>query len=268
MQAVGNAGWVLRALAGIALSISVAGTAFARDVEFKQGDGEIDVWVNVGEPTEISFPGKIATGFKNSNAGVEIDRKDSMLVVFGRQNLDENGTAMLVRLEDNRSYPIRVRLATADNPRDAQITIGDGKGAMGAGEEEEAPPYKERGFDYAPPSRVSGLVREMMLVAEFGKAKIPGYTISDKFKGETVVSDGAILAKIDRIFMGPNLWGYVLDTTNLLDQTQRLNPATFRIDGTRAVSATNWELAPRPLNVEEQVSNKHNTKVYIVTRAR
>jgi hypothetical protein len=70
------------------------------------------------------------------------------------------------------------------------------------------------------------------------------------------------------MFIGPNLWGYVLDTTNLLDQSQKLNPATFRIDGTRAVSASAWELAARPLNVEEQISNKHNAKVYIVTRSR
>jgi hypothetical protein len=111
-------------------------------------------------------------------------------------------------------------------------------------------------------------MREMVLVAEFGKKTIPGYTLSERHKGETVVSDGALLAKIDKIFIGPNLWGYVLDTTNLLDQSQKLNAAAFRIDGTRAISASNWELAARPLNVEEQIAAKHNTKVYIVTRAR
>jgi hypothetical protein len=111
-------------------------------------------------------------------------------------------------------------------------------------------------------------MREMALVAEFGKGQIPGYQVSEKFKGQTVVSDGALLAKIDRIFIGANLWGYVLDTTNLLDQSQKLNPATFRIDGTRAISASNWELSARPLNVEQQVAGKHNAKVYIVTRAR
>jgi hypothetical protein len=111
-------------------------------------------------------------------------------------------------------------------------------------------------------------MREMILVSEFGKGKISGYQVSEKFKGETVISDGAVLAKIDKIFTGPNLWGYVLDATNLLDQTQRINPATFRIDGTRAVSISNGELSPRPLNVEEQVAGKHNTKVYVVTRAR
>lgn len=243
--------------------------AMARDVEYSSGNGEIQVWVNVGEPTEIVFEGgRIKDGFKNSNAGIALDRKDSSLVVFGKDNMNEAGEALLVRLEDGRSYPIRVRKSTPDNPRDAQVIVGDGKSAVGSAEEEESAPYRERSYEYAPASKVSGLMREMALVAEFGKATIPGYQISEKFKGQTVVSDGAIIAKIDKIFVGPNLWGYVLDATNLLDQSQKLNPASFRIDGTRAVSASQWELAARPMDVEQQVANKHNTKVYIVTRAR
>jgi hypothetical protein len=251
------------------VSLAISERAFARDVEYSSGNGEIQVWVNVGEPTEIVFEGgHIKDGFKNSNAGIALDRKDSSLVVFGKENMNEAGEALLVRLEDGRSYPIRVRKATPDNPRDAQVIVGDGKSAVGSGEEEESSPYKERSYEYAPPSKVSGLMREMALVAEFGKAAIPGYQISEKFRGQTVVSDGAIIAKIDKIFVGPNLWGYVLDATNLLDQSQKLNPASFRIDGTRAVSASQWDLAARPMDVEQQVSNKHNTKVYIVTRAR
>ncbi len=249
----------------IACSVS---PAWGRDVQYAQGDGEIDVFVNVGEPTEIVFEGsRIKDGFKNSNAAIALENKGNALIVFGKQNMTPEGVALLVRLDDGRSYPIRVKIASSDNPRDAQILIEDGKGAFGPEEEEEAP-YKERGYDYAPPSKVSGLMREMVLVAEFGKKAIPGYTASERFKGQTVVSDGAILAKIDRIFIGPNLWGYVLDTTNLLDQSQKINPASFRIDGTRAVSASSWDLAARPLNVEEQISNKHNAKVYIVTRSR
>lgn len=241
--------------------------AFARDVEYTTGQGEVEIWVNIGEPTEIIFEGgKIKDGFKNSNAGIALDKKDSSLVVFGKETMNENGEAILVRLEDGRSYPIRIRRANSDNPRDAQVVVSDGKGAIGV--EEEDAPYQERSYEYAPASKVSGLMREMVLVAEFGKKSIPGYTLSERYKGQTIVSDGAILAKIDKIFIGPNLWGYVLDTTNLLDQSQKLNPATFRIDGTRAVSMSNWELAARPLNVEEQVSGKHNAKVYIVTKAR
>ena len=245
-------------------------SAFARDVQYQSGNGEIEVWINIGEPTEIVFEGgRIKDGFKNSNAGIAIENKGNALVVFGKENINENGEAILVRLDDGRSYPLRIRRATAESPRDAQISIGDGKGAFGAPEEESMPePYKERGYEYAPASKVSGLMREMVLVAEFGKRSIAGYQISEKFKGQEVVSDGAVLAKIDKIFIGANLWGYVLDTTNLLDQSQKLNAATFRIDGTRAVSASSWELSARPLNVEEQISDKHNAKVYIVTRAR
>ncbi len=255
------------AVALVALSYSAP--VFARDVQYQQGDGEIEVYVNIGEPTEIMFEGgQIKDGFHNSNAPIAIQNKGSALILFGKQNMSAEGAALIVRLNDGRSYPIRVLVASKENPRDAQLLIEDGKGAFGAEEESAPEGYTERSYEYAPASKVSGLMREMVLVAEFGKKTIPGYTSSEKYKGQTVVSDGSILAKIDRMFIGPNLWGYVLDTTNLLDQSQKLNPATFRIDGTRAVSASAWELAARPLNVEEQISNKHNAKVYIVTRSR
>lgn len=241
--------------------------AHARDVEYSSGNGEIQVFVNVGEPTEVIFEGgRIKDGFKNSNAGIALERRESSLVIFGKENLSDKGEALLVRLDNGASYPIRIRKA-GDEPRDAQVIVGDGKGAMGA-EEEVPPPHQERSYDYAPPSKVSGLMREMALVAEFGKSAIPGYQMSEKFKGQTVVSDGAVIAKIDKIFVGPNLWGYVLDTANLLDQSQKLNPATFRIDGTRAISAAQWELSARPMNIEHQIAGRHATKVYIVTRAR
>jgi hypothetical protein len=253
-------------VSGVLAPINVA---LARDVEYHEKDGEVEVFVNVGEPTEVVFEGgKIKDGFKNSNAGIALDRKESSLVIFGKENMSDNGEAILVRLDDGRSYPLRIRRASADNPRDAKVSIDDGRGAVGSSEEDAPAPYREQGFAYAPPSKVSGLMREMVLGAEFGKATIPGYTVSDKYRGQTVVSDGAVLAKIDKMYIGSNLWGYVLDATNLLDQSQKLNPATFRIDGTRAISLSNWELAPRPLNVEEQISAKHNSKVYIVTRAR
>jgi hypothetical protein len=242
-------------------------SAYARDVEYQTGSGDIEVFVNPAEPTDIEFPGRIKEGFKSSTAGISVERKVNSLVVFGKENISDNGEAILVKLEDGRSYPVRIRRATADNPRDALVSIGDGKGPIGP-DEEEMPIHKERGFDKAPPSKVSGLMREMVLVAEFGKRSIAGYQVSEKYKGQTVVNDGAVLAKIDKIFIGPNLWGYVLDTTNMLDQSQKINPASFRIDGTRAVSASNWELTARPMNIEEQVSGKHNTKVYIVARAR
>ena len=263
-----NVRWLIVVITTASSLLNPLSDASARDVEYTTGQGEVEIWVNVGEPTEIIFEGgKIKDGFKNSNAGIALDKKDSSLVVFGKESMNENGEAILVRLDDGRSYPVRIRRANSDNPRDAQVVVSDGKGALGVEEEAQAP-FKERSYEYAPASKVSGLMREMVLVSEFGKKGVPGYTLSERYKGQTIVSDGAIIAKIDKIFIGPNLWGYVLDTTNLLDQSQKINAATFRIDGTRAVSSSSWDLAARPLNGEEQISSKHNAKVYIVTRAR
>lgn len=49
-------------------------------------------------------------------------------------------------------------------------------------------------------------------------------------------------AKVEEIFMGANCWGYVVTVTNLPDTTQRINPATFCLEGTRAVAAARWEV--------------------------
>ena len=86
--------------------------------------------------------------------------------------------------------------------------------------------------------------------------------------GETVLHDGTINATIDEIFMGGSYWGYILEVENLLDTTVQLNPGTFRLDGTRAVSSSRWELAPRPQTAEQKIAKKHRTKVYIITKAR
>jgi hypothetical protein len=158
--------------------------------------------------------------------------------------------------------------ASPENPRDNMIRINDERGGLILGSEEEDPKYLDKKYEYAPPSQVSGFTREMILVAEFGKKGIQGYRISDAYKGQSVLNDGTIQATIDRIFIGQNLWGYVIDVRNLLSTSQRLNPASFRLDGTRAVSAKNWELAAVPLNIEQQLARAHETKVYIVTRAR
>jgi TraK protein len=267
---LGIDGYIGRLLGTAFIIGSVVGinpeSSAARELDYKSGE-EVPVFVSVGEPSVIEFPGVVSGGYKNSNAGLAIEKKEGSLIIFGKENMSEKGEVVLVRMQDGRTFPLRVYRADDNNPRDPKVTINDEKGAFGL-EETGPKPFEERAFNYAPPSKVSGLMREMVLVAEFGKTTITGYTISEKFKGQTVVSDGTILAKIDKILIGPNLWGYVLDTTNLLDQGQRLNPATFRVDGTRAISSSNWELAPRPLNVEEQLSNKHNTKVYVITRAK
>lgn len=259
----------LRALTWlIVLAVLSTVPAFARDVEYDPSGGEISISVNPGEPTQVQFPGKIAGGYKKGNSALSLDRKDSDLIIFANQGINANGEAFIVRLDDGRSYSLRAKRATPENPRDDLVSIQDSRGSIILSEEEEPPPYKEKKFDYAPPTQVSGLVREMVLATEFGKKAISGYQRSEKYRGQVVLNDGTVVATIDTIFIGPNLWGYVLDASNQLEQTQQLNPASFRLDGTRAVSMSNWELAPKPLDVEQQITKKHTSKVYIVTKPR
>ena len=102
---------------------------------------------------------------------------------------------------------------------------------------------------------------------EFGKNKIPGYRVTDQYAGEVIMDDGSLLVTIEKIFIGSDNWGYVLNAQNQLDSNQQLNPAAFRVAGTRAISANNWELAPRSLTAEQQLAGKDRAKVYVVTRA-
>ncbi|MCB0309844.1 MAG: type-F conjugative transfer system secretin TraK [Bdellovibrionales bacterium] len=252
-------------LAGLAFLL-LSDSSYARDVEYSSG--EVDVRVSPGEPTQIQMPAQIAGGFKKKLSALSLDRKDSDLIIFANEGISESGEAIIVRLQDGRSYSLRIKRATSDNPRDDIVKLYDERIAMVQKSEEDELPHRDRDFQYAPASQVSGLMREMVLMAEFGKQAIPGYRVSEKYKGQTVLNDGTMLATIDKILIGPNLWGYVIETQNLLDQTQRLDPATFRLDGTRAISMSNWELAPRPLNIEEQISGKDKTKIYVITRAK
>ncbi|MCB0360687.1 MAG: hypothetical protein KDD44_13660, partial [Bdellovibrionales bacterium] len=189
------------------------------------------------------------------------------LIVFAQPSLPPEGEALIVHLNDKRTYALRILPATDIDARDDFVTIIDDRPP----EVEEVAPdqKKEQPRDFAPPTVVSGLMREMILLAEFGKSKgIPGYRRSTRYAGETVLDDGTISARIKEIYMGPDLWGYVLDVENLLDTNQKINPATFRLDGARAVSAERWDLAPRPLTAEQKITNAHKANVYVITRAK
>lgn len=242
----------------------IANQAFARDVDYN--NQEVIVHVNPGEPTQIQFPGVISGGFKRKNAAISLDKKNADLIIFAQEAILDQGEAIIVRLEDGRSFSLRVQRANAEAPRDDFIKLNDSRDTNLPKDEEE-PAYREKNFEYAPPTAISGLVREMMLSTEFGKNSVSGYRSSDRYNGQVVLDDGAIKGVVDKIFIGTNLWGYVITAENLLDTTQKINPATFRLDGTRAISASNWELAPRPLNTEQQIANKDKTKIYIVTKA-
>lgn len=240
-------------------------SSFARDVQY--AGGEETIYVKPGEPTQVTFPGKIAGGFKKKNSAVNLERQDNYLVVFAQQTLGLDGEAIIVHLNDKRTYSIRIMPATGGTPKDGQVTFLDTRAPE---IDEEAVQDKQDGpKNFAPSSAISGLMREMVLVSEFGKQKgIAGYKRSNRYSGETVLDDGAITAKIDEIFMGTDLWGYVLSVENKLETNQKINPATFRLDGTRAVSCDKWELAAKPLTTEQQVAAAHKGHVYIVTRAK
>lgn len=247
---------------------SITGEAFSRDVMYK--DSEVDVFVTPGEPTQIQFPSKVLGGFKKKLSAISLDKKGNDLVIFSTEKISDSGESMIVRLDDGRSYTIRVRKSNGMDNKDTLIRIIDKSQSIitSSGEELDNDANKGMTSGFAPATKVSGLMREMVLASEFGKGAINGYRATDKYRGETVINDGSIHATIDTIFIGTNLWGYVLDVKNLLDVSQKLNPATFRLDGTRAVSFEKWELSPQPLNIEEQIAKGHKTKVYIVTKAR
>lgn len=254
----------------LVLSLFICNTqsVFARDIEVNANSGEIDVYVNPGEPTQMSFPADIEGGFKKKQSNISLDKKGTDLVIFPKESISESGEAIIVRLADGRSYSIRIKRAGEGKARDGFLNINDSRGSNILEEDEEDPAYMEKKFEYAPASTVSGFMREMMLATEFGKSAVPGYRKSDKYKGQVVLNDGTMLATIDSMYLGPNLWGYVVDTSNMLEQSQKINPASFRLDGTRAISASNWELAPKPYSLEQQIAKKHSSKVYIVTRAK
>ena len=257
-----------RVLAVALSTLLLYGEALARDIEVQANSGEINVYVTPNEPTQVQFPGTISGGFKKKNSALSLDKQRQDLIIFANQPITPVGEAFIIRLEDGRSYSLRIHRASNTNLRDDFVGIVDKRGSIIASGDEEVPAYEERTHKYAPPSKVSGFMRELVLTSEFGKNNVTGYTRNDKYKGQVILSDGTVHAAIDSIYVGPNLWGYVIETTNLLDQSQKINPATFRLDGTRAISASNWDLAPRPLNVEQQISGKHKTKIYIITRAR
>ncbi len=243
----------------------VCQSAFARDVDYN--DAEISVRVKPGEPTQIEFPGEVSGGFRKKLSSLSIDKKGDDLILFSNELLTPEGEAIIVRLKDGRNYSIRVKRSTEEAPRDDVVRIYDTRASI-ISSEEELPPYASPNVKKASSNQVSGFMREMILAMEFGKNGIPGYRVSERFKGETVLDDGTLRATIERIYMGPNYWGYVIEATNLLDETRQLNPATFRLDGTRAISLNNYELSPRPLNIEQQIAKKHKAKVYVITKAK
>ncbi len=250
----------------VALFLGTVSPAFARDAEYV--GKEMSVYVTPGEPTQVTFPDKIEGGFKRKHSSLNLERQGSDLVLFAQPEIPYEGEALLVHLKDKRSYALRILPSDDENPRDEFVNIKDNRDLEG---EEEASKTDSRdflSFGYAPPTMIPGLMREMILTAEMGKrGGIPGYRRSNRYSGETVLNDGTMSAKISEIYMGADYWGYVLEVENLLETASKLNPAAFRLDGTRAVAAERWELSPRPLTAEQKLANAHRSKVYIITKS-
>lgn len=249
----------------VAAAVVFPVTAYCREVNY-QGQEET-IYVTPGEPTQIQFPGQVVGGYKRKQSSVSLDRKENYLIVFSGPDLSLDGEAIIVHLDDKRTYALRLLPSSEYAPRDEVINIIDERDPDP--ELQPQQPESEEPTGFAPASTVSGLMRNMILVSEFGKSKgVPGFRRSNKYSGEVVLHDGTIKATIDELFLGPDLWGYVVSVENMLDVSQRINPATFRLDGTRAISASSWELAPRPQTAEQMISNGHIGKLYIVTRAK
>jgi len=257
---------VLFKIVGLAVvSLVCIGDVFARDVNYS--GNELSVYVTPGEPTQVTFPSKISGGFKRKHTSLALERQGNFLVIFAQPEIPYEGEALLVHLDDKRSYALRILPADDENTRDEFVGIKDlreNDGEEGSGDTDNRFPN----IGYAPPNVVPGLMRELVLVTEFGKKKgIQGYRRSNTYTGETVLNDGTVQAKIREMFLGSNLWGYVIEVENLLDTTYKINPAAFRLDGTRAIMAERWELAAKPLTAEQELAGSHKSKLYVVTKA-
>lgn len=264
--------WFLTSLLKATLAIVVISTIALHQAEAREipyGGDEVEVYVLPNEPTQIKFPDKISGGFVRKNSTISIKRVGKDLIIFPKDEIADDGEAIIVRLKDGRSFSLRIQQAADTKSRDNEVKIEDiTQTGVDISSETKLPPYFREKLDTAPPTRVSGLMREMILSSEFGKPKINGYRLSESYRNQVVFDDGTLKATIKSIYIGSNLWGYVLEAENLLEQSQILNPGTFRLDGTRAISATRWELAAKPMTFENKIAGAHKTKLYIITRSK
>jgi hypothetical protein len=247
------------------ISVSVS-DSYARTLNYE--GQEVTVYVTSNQPTQLRFPGEITGGFIRKDSALSLKRVGSDLILFAKDNLSQTGESIIVRLKDGRSFSILVQQSADEGSRDTQVSIQDANQPGITEKTSERLPYEQDESQVAPPTQISGLMRELVLASEFGKPQIRGFKPSEQHRGEVVFDDGNLIATVDRIYTGPNLWAYVLDAENRLDQAQVINPGTFRLDGTRAISATRWELSPKPATMEEKISGAHKAKLYIITKAK
>ncbi len=241
------------------LLVAVSIIAYARDIVYSSG--EVEVFVLPGEATQVRFEGEVAGGFKKQASSVTVEKVGTDLIIFPQDNLPPDGESILVRLTDGTTYALRVKQAPDHSARDAIVSIKDSRAKITPADQDEFPKYRDRQFIYPTQYQVAGLMRELILATEFNKSNIPGYRVSELGAGQELVNNGQISAKLLRMYLGPQLWGYVLEARNLTNQAIKVDPAIFKINGTRAISLSNWELEP-------VASNNSKAFVYVITKAR
>lgn len=83
------------------------GASFARQVDYL--GGEVRVFVTPGEPTVVSFPDELDSGFKSRNADLQILKKRNDLILFAGPALQLEGAVVVVYTKKNkRSFILRV----------------------------------------------------------------------------------------------------------------------------------------------------------------
>ncbi len=140
------------------LSLIFCFNAFSKDIEYK-GE-EVDVFVTPGEPTQVQFPSKVLGGFKKKLSAISLDKKANDLVIFATEKLSEEGESLIIRLDDGRSYTIRVKKGDEDQ-RNTLVRIIDKTQSIlkDQGDANEDSELNKGQMQFAPATKVSGLMR-------------------------------------------------------------------------------------------------------------
>src|SRR4051794_17792579 len=69
--------------------VSAPHASFARDLDYS--NEEISIFVTPGEPTQVQFPGAVTGGVKRKVSSLSLEHKDSDLVIFASEAINENG---------------------------------------------------------------------------------------------------------------------------------------------------------------------------------
>jgi hypothetical protein len=85
-------------------------SAGARQIEYY--GGEAKVYVTPGEPTVVSFPGEINGGYKRTSSDITMNVQGRDLIILARPGLSDRGEVLVVYLKDNRSFMLRVIMAS------------------------------------------------------------------------------------------------------------------------------------------------------------